>query len=111
MDFIATSSYIRHRKMKKEGFDGSATSSSVPTAPVSQHMSNTGSSLFALIIALIAMWLSWSSNTIEGRPFLEKCIWAFLAGIFGTIYILYWILIREPEGRSLSTMQPFIVPM
>lgn len=54
-----------------------------------------GQVILALLISFYSAWLSWSSNTMEGRDTFEKIIFAFLAFTFGTLYLFYFVLFRE----------------
>jgi hypothetical protein len=107
--------YIYNKKGLFEGLDstdspkppqasGAAVAVAPPPPPVEEETHNTpppppqpglGQIVLALLISFYSAWLSWSSNTLEGRDIFEKLIFAFLAFTFGTLYLFYFILFRE----------------
>ena len=53
--------------------------------------------ILMLIINSYAAYLSWECNSNKGYPLVLKVVFSFFAFIFGSIYLLYYILFRFDE--------------
>jgi len=75
------------------------TDNSTPPKVVVVHDSESSTSLIFNIVSFIIMcfaaYLSWSCNTAMGLPILLKIIYGFLSFVFGTIYLIYYLLFRS----------------
>lgn len=49
----------------------------------------------ALLVSMVAVYLSWNCNSAEGRGLWERVVYAFFAFIFGGLYVGYYLLFRE----------------
>ena len=58
------------------------------------------STIIGILIAGTAAYLSWTCNEALGYTTLEKCVWAFGAGVFGTLYLVYYALFRGDYCRA-----------
>jgi len=58
--------------------------------------------LLMLIINSYAAFLSWECNTHKEYPILLKIVFSFFAFIFGTIYLLYYILFKFDDCNKFS---------
>jgi hypothetical protein len=61
--------------------------------------------LLMLLINSYAAYLSWECNTNKGYPLALKVVFSFFAFIFGTMYLLYYILFRFDECNNFRSMQ------
>jgi len=61
--------------------------------------------LLMLLINSYAAYLSWECNTNKGYPLALKVIFSFFAFIFGTMYLLYYILFRFDDCNNFRSMQ------
>jgi hypothetical protein len=61
--------------------------------------------LLMLLINSYAAYLSWECNTNKGYPLALKVVFAFFAFIFGTMYLLYYILFRFDECNNFRSLQ------
>jgi hypothetical protein len=59
--------------------------------------------LLMLIINSYAAYLSWECNTHKNYPLLLKVVFSFFAFVFGTIYLLYYILFRFDACNHFSS--------
>lgn len=73
------------------------------TAPVEENTSLL-SSLFYLIIFAFAAYLSWSCNSkcIPDMSGVEKVLRSFVAGIFGTLYLLIYLISWSAGCRTCA---------
>lgn len=46
------------------------------------------------LLGFVAVYLSWSCNTKEGYSTGLKILYAILAFIFSTLYIIFWLIFR-----------------
>lgn len=70
-------------------------SSLLATKPPSKEGSfDWFSFLVSVAISALAIYLSWSCNTAMGYGTAEKVLYAAGAGIFGTLYLFYYVLFR-----------------
>jgi hypothetical protein len=53
--------------------------------------------LLMLIINSYAAYLSWECNSRKDYPLVLKVVFSFFAFIFGSLYLLYYILFRFDE--------------
>jgi hypothetical protein len=61
--------------------------------------------LLMLLINSYAAYLSWECNTNKGYPVALKIVFSFFAFIFGTIYLLYYILFKFDECNNFKLTQ------
>lgn len=61
--------------------------------------------LLMLLINSYAAYLSWECNTNNGYPLPLKIVFSFFAFIFGTMYLLYYILFRFDQCNNFRSMQ------
>jgi hypothetical protein len=61
--------------------------------------------LLMLLINSYAAYISWECNTNKGYPVALKIVFSFFAFIFGTIYLLYYILFRFDECNNFRSIQ------
>lgn len=73
---------------KEETFEDTA---ATPTASMTSYLV---SSVFSILLGMIAVYLSWSCNTEAGINTGLKVVYAFFAFIFGGIYLLFYLLFR-----------------
>jgi hypothetical protein len=73
------------------------------TAPVEEN-NFLLTSIFYLIIFAFASYLSWSCNSkcIPDMSGVEKVLRSFIAGIFGTIYLLIYLISWSAGCRTCS---------
>jgi hypothetical protein len=50
--------------------------------------------VISVFISALAIYLSWTCNSAMGYGTFEKVLYAAGAGLFGTIYLFYYILFR-----------------
>ena len=55
-----------------------------------------------LLINSYAAYLSWECNTNNNYPVLLKVLFAFFAFMFGSLYMLYYVLFRFDTCNSFS---------
>ena len=58
--------------------------------------------LLMLLINSYAAYLSWECNSNKGYPLALKIVFSFFAFIFGTMYLLYYILFRFDECNKFT---------
>jgi len=56
--------------------------------------------LLMLLINSYSAYLSWECNSAKGYPLALKIVFSFFAFIFGTMYLLYYILFRFDECNT-----------
>lgn len=111
MDSILASAVIGGISRGRERFDDyedlygeEAAASGVPlptTAPAPfKPKVDWFSTVIGILIAVTAAYLSWTCNSALGYSTLEKVVWAFGSGIFGTLYLLYYALFRGDFCRA-----------
>jgi uncharacterized membrane protein YdcZ (DUF606 family) len=49
-------------------------------------------SLLSFIVGAVAVYLSWNCNTIQGHTVLAKVFYAFFAFLFGTLYLIFYVI-------------------
>jgi hypothetical protein len=72
---------------------------------VTNNKANKVSSVTFLLMLLInsyAAYLSWECNSNKGYPLALKVVFSFFAFIFGTMYLLYYILFRFDECNRFN---------
>lgn len=52
------------------------------------------SMVIGLLIGIYAVYLSWSCNTAAGVSTGLKILFAFFAFLFGTLYLIFYLLVR-----------------
>lgn len=58
--------------------------------------------ILMLIINSYAAYLSWECNSNKGYPLVLKVVFSFFAFVFGSIYLLYYILFRFDECNQFK---------
>jgi hypothetical protein len=58
--------------------------------------------LLMLLINSYAAYLSWECNSNKGYPIALKVVFSFFAFIFGTMYLLYYILFRFDDCNKFT---------
>jgi len=58
--------------------------------------------LLMLLINSYAAYLSWECNSNKGYPLALKVVFSFFAFIFGTMYLLYYILFRFDDCNKFN---------
>ena len=58
--------------------------------------------LLMLLINSYAAYLSWECNSNKGYPVALKVVFSFFAFIFGTMYLLYYILFRFDDCNKFT---------
>ena len=53
--------------------------------------------MLMLIINSYSAYLSWECNSKKGYPLALKVVFSFFAFIFGSLYLLYYILFKFDE--------------
>jgi hypothetical protein len=72
---------------------------------VTNNKANKVSSVTFLLMLLInsyAAYLSWECNSNKGYPLALKIVFSFFAFIFGTMYLLYYILFRFDDCNQFN---------
>jgi hypothetical protein len=72
---------------------------------VTNNKANKVSSVTFLLMLLInsyAAYLSWECNSNKGYPLALKVVFSFFAFIFGTTYLLYYILFRFDDCNKFN---------
>lgn len=59
--------------------------------------------VLSALISAVAIYLSWSCNTALGYKTLEKVVYAAGAGLFGTLYLVYFVLFRGDICKAASS--------
>ena len=104
------SKLLRQQSQKGEGFEGEERNEEITaseerelpeenkcaTKAAAPRMSGFVSALITTIISLSAWFLSWNCMTLEGRNIFDKIFYSSLAAVFGTLYMVYFALFREP---------------
>ena len=88
-----------HLSSKKEAMDPD-TSDVVNNNNVDQIASSTF--ILMLLINSYAAYLSWDCNTNYNYPLLLKVLFSFFAFMFGSLYIVYYVLFRFDTCNSFS---------
>jgi hypothetical protein len=60
--------------------------------------------LLMLLINSYAAYLSWECNSNKGYPLALKIVFSFFAFIFGTMYLLYYILFRFDDCNKFNNL-------
>ncbi len=65
--------------------------------PNKEHMSMSGvfSGLSNLILAIIAVYLCWTRNTMQNETMGMKIVYCIIAFYFPLIYIIYYVATRQ----------------
>lgn len=106
MDSIVASAVIgglsRSRRERFDEYDDDEYSDMIPSlAPGFFKPRLDGfSTILGVLIAATAAYLSWTCNTALGYSKIEKVVWAFGAGVFGTLYLIYFALFRHDYCRA-----------
>jgi hypothetical protein len=58
--------------------------------------------IVGIFIGIAAMFLSWTCNTAIDYPVWMRSFFAFFAFIFGTSYILLYIIMRHDTCRYIK---------
>ena len=58
--------------------------------------------VLSALISAVAIYLSWSCNSSLGYGMLEKVVYAAGAGLFGTLYLVYFVLFRGDVCKAAS---------
>jgi uncharacterized membrane protein len=66
----------------------------VTNTETQSQTSTVVSSIIGLAIAAFAVYLSWTCNTAQGYGTGEKVLYAICASLFGTLYLIYYFLVR-----------------
>lgn len=61
-----------------------------------------GSFLFSLMIVILAGALCWNCN--KGSSLLMKIIYTILAMIFGTLYLIYYVVMHVAVPMTMDTL-------
>jgi hypothetical protein len=86
--FIATHLVmIEQEKQKMKQSKQLKDSGTSPTVQVS-----TSTSIISFIVGVLAVYLSWNCNTIQGHSVLAKIFYAFFAFLFGTLYLIFYVI-------------------
>lgn len=56
--------------------------------------------LVSTLISVVAIYLSWTCNTALGYGTTEKVLYAAGAGIFGVLYLFFFVLFRSDTCRA-----------
>jgi hypothetical protein len=86
-----------HLGSKKEAMD--------PEVVANDNTVNNIGSLTFLLMLLInsyAAYLSWDCNTNNNYPLLLKVLFAFFAFMFGSLYMIYYVLFRFDTCNTFS---------
>jgi len=70
--------------------------------PVEQQRS-PAMNLLALIIAIFAVYLSWSCNTANGETMGMKVLYALFALLFAPFYLIYYLLVRKDQCAAIAS--------
>ena len=81
-------------ELSKDGSTPSSKDDSELSKDGSTLSSNLIVNIVSFIISCFAVYLSWSCNTAIGLPIVLKIIYGFFAFVFGTIYMIYYLLFR-----------------
>ena len=65
----------------------------------------TFSTIISIFVTVLAVYLSWSVNTVSGEPILIKVLYALIAGLFGPFYLIYFILVSKDVAELRYTMK------
>jgi len=57
-------------------------------------------SVLHVVLFMLAVYLSWSCNTMKGISVLMKVLYASVAGIFSVLYTFIYLIIRLSTGRE-----------
>ena len=76
-----------------------------------EHFSVLGGfgNLFSIVVFLIAFYLSWSCNSCLNMGTGEKLIRAFVAGIFGILYIIIYFIFFSTDCNGYCGSDYFII--
>jgi hypothetical protein len=58
--------------------------------------------MLSLAIGFYSVYLSWTCNSAAGLGTGYKVFWALCAWMFGTLYLIYYVLFRRTECRALK---------
>lgn len=83
--------YVKERVQKKDTFDDKSTSFSIIGTIVS------------VAIGVLAAYLSWDCNTKAGVNTGLRILFAFLAFIFGIIYIVLYLIFLQGKCAMVQT--------
>jgi len=61
---------------------------------------STGTFILLLLINSYAAYLSWDCNSSKNYPLMLKLIFSLFAFMFGTLYILYYMLFRFDDCNT-----------
>ena len=89
-----------HLSSKKEAMDPEVVAND-------KTVNNIGSSTFILMLLInsYAAYLSWECNTNNNYPLLLKVLFAFFAFMFGSLYIVYYILFKFDDCNQFPEIQ------
>jgi hypothetical protein len=63
---------------------------------------SNGTFILLLLINSYAAYLSWDCNTAKNYPLMLKLIFSLFAFMFGTLYIIYYMLFRFDECNTFN---------
>jgi hypothetical protein len=65
---------------------------------------STGTFILLLLINSYAAYLSWDCNTAKNYPLMLKLIFSLFAFMFGTLYIIYYMLFRFDDCNTFDLL-------
>jgi hypothetical protein len=68
---------------------------------------STGTFILLLLINSYAAYLSWDCNSAKNYPLMLKLIFSLFAFMFGTLYIIYYMLFRFDDCNSFNAESVF----
>jgi len=63
---------------------------------------STGTFVLLLLINSYAAYLSWDCNTSKNYPLMLKIVFSLFAFMFGTLYIMYYMLFRFDDCNTFN---------
>ena len=70
------------------------------TSDSSASKISTGTFVLLLLINSYAAYLSWDCNTSKNYPLMLKIVFSLFAFMFGTLYIMYYMLFRFDDCNT-----------
>lgn len=77
------------------------------TADNSASKISTGTFILLLLINSYAAYLSWDCNTAKNYPLMLKLVFSLFAFMFGTLYIIYYMLFRFDDCNTFNSTSTF----
>jgi hypothetical protein len=63
---------------------------------------STGTFILLLLINSYAAYLSWDCNSAKNYPLMLKLVFSLFAFMFGTLYIIYYMLFRFDDCNTFT---------